>query len=90
MLLDRRRGESPPDALDVPGDMDGGELFEAKPSLLLGYITGALLMVPLVVLIIVPFAKGDWHSSNMTWTISGQWGGLGEAAFRVVGKSAEG
>src|SRR5436190_11345035 len=51
-------------------------ILGVKPSLLLGYITGALLMVPLVVLIIVPFAKGDWHSSNMTWTISGQWGGL--------------
>jgi len=28
------------------------------------------------VLIIVPFARGDYHSSNMTWAIGGQWGGL--------------
>ncbi|MFN2629990.1 MAG: APC family permease [Gaiellaceae bacterium] len=47
-----------------------------KPSIWVGYITGALLMIPLVVFIIVPFTTGDWHSSNMTWTIGGQWGGL--------------
>jgi amino acid transporter len=47
-----------------------------KPALWVGYVTGALLMVPLVVFIIVPFTTGDWHSSNMTWAIGGQWGGL--------------
>ena len=47
-----------------------------KPSLWVGYVTGALLMIPLIVFIIVPFAKGEYHSSNMTWTIGGQWGGL--------------
>src|SRR5438067_2765669 len=51
-------------------------LLGVKPSLWLGYITGALLMIPLVVFIIVPFARGDYHSSNMTWAIGGQWGGL--------------
>jgi amino acid transporter len=47
-----------------------------KPALWVGYVTGALLMIPLVVFIIVPFTTGDWHSSNMTWAIGGQWGGL--------------
>jgi len=47
-----------------------------KPSLWLGYITGALLMVPLFVLIVIPFTSGQWHSSNMHLTIAGQWGGL--------------
>jgi len=47
-----------------------------RPSIWVGYITGALLMIPLVVFIIIPFTSGDWHSSNMTWTINGQWGGL--------------
>jgi len=35
-----------------------------KPSLWLGYITGALLMVPLVCFMIVPFATGDYHGST--------------------------
>jgi amino acid transporter len=51
-------------------------IMGVKPSLWVGYVTGALLMVPLVVFIIVPFAKGDYHGSNMTWAIGGQWGGL--------------
>jgi amino acid transporter len=51
-------------------------VFGVKPSLVLGYVTGALLMVPLVVFMIVPFLSGDFHSSNMTWTVNGQWGGL--------------
>jgi amino acid transporter len=51
-------------------------VFGVKPSLFVGYVTGVLLMVPLVVFMIVPFAKGDYHSANMTWTIGGQWGGL--------------
>jgi amino acid transporter len=47
-----------------------------KPTLWVGYVTGALLMVPLVVFIVVPFTTGDFHSSNMTWTVNGPWGGL--------------
>jgi amino acid transporter len=51
-------------------------ILGVKPSLFVGYVTGALLMVPLFVLIFLPFIKGDWHSSNMTWAINGPWGGL--------------
>src|SRR3989449_1318424 len=40
-----------------------------KPSLWLGYITGALLMIPLVCFMIVPFVSGDFHSSNITCAI---------------------
>src|SRR5205823_14351939 len=41
-----------------------------KPTLWVGYVTGALLMVPLVVFIVVPFTTGDFHSSNMTWAVN--------------------
>jgi amino acid transporter len=51
-------------------------ILGVKPALWLGYVTGALLMIPLVVFMIVPFISGDYHSSNMTWNIGGQWGGL--------------
>ncbi|NUR75750.1 MAG: APC family permease [Thermoleophilia bacterium] len=47
-----------------------------KPTLWVGYVTGALLMLPLIVFIVVPFTTGDFHSSNMTWTVNGPWGGL--------------
>jgi amino acid transporter len=47
-----------------------------KPAIWLGYITGALLMVPLFVLIAIPFIRGDWHSQTLTWTVNGDWGGL--------------
>jgi amino acid transporter len=51
-------------------------ILGVKPALWVGYITGALLMVPLVVFIAVPFITGDFHSSNLTWTVNGPWGGL--------------
>ncbi len=50
-------------------------IFGVKPSLWIGYITGALLMIPLFVLVFIPFIRGDWHSSNLHWTIGGPWGG---------------
>jgi len=40
-------------------------IFGVKPSLMVGYVTGALLMIPLAVFIIVPYLTGDWHSSNV-------------------------
>src|SRR6266516_7546964 len=42
-------------------------IFGVKPSLAVGYVTGALLMIPLAVFIIVPYLTGDWHSSNVTY-----------------------
>jgi len=32
------------------------------------YITGILLMIPLLVMMVVPYLTGDWHAANMTWT----------------------
>jgi len=51
-------------------------ILGVKPSLWVGYVTGVLLMFPLVIFMIVPFVSGDFHSANMTWTVGGQWGGL--------------
>jgi len=42
-------------------------IFGVKPSLAVGYVTGALLMVPLVILIVLPYFTGDWSSSNITY-----------------------
>jgi amino acid transporter len=53
-------------------------VFGIRPAVWVAYITGALLMIPLAVFIILPYITGDWESSNMTWTLNdpGQaWGG---------------
>ncbi len=42
-------------------------IFGVKPSLLVGYITGALLVIPLAVFIILPYFTGDWQSSNVEY-----------------------
>ena len=36
-----------------------------KPSLAVGYVTGALLLVPLLIFIVMPYFTGDWHASNL-------------------------
>ena len=38
-----------------------------KPSLAVGYVTGALLMVPLAIFIVFPYFTGDWQSSNLEY-----------------------
>ena len=40
------------------------------------YLCAALLMVPLVLFVIVPYFTGDWHSSNVHATFTGPWGGI--------------
>ncbi len=42
-------------------------IYGVRPSLAVGYVTGALLMIPLAIFIIVPYFTGDWHSSNITY-----------------------
>jgi amino acid transporter len=44
-------------------------IFGVRPSLFVGYVTGALMMIPLGVFIVVPYFTGDWESSNLTWTV---------------------
>lgn len=53
-------------------------IFGIRPAVWLAYVTGAMLMIPLAVFIVLPYFTGDWESSNMTWTLDdpGQaWGG---------------
>jgi amino acid transporter len=67
-------------------------IFGIRPAVWVGYITGALLMIPLAVFIVVPYLTGDWHSSNLHWSISGPWGGwkLAIVYLYVMGWSAYG
>ncbi len=45
-------------------------IFGIRPAVWISYVTGAGLLVPLALFIIVPYLTGHWHSSNMTWGIS--------------------
>jgi amino acid transporter len=38
-----------------------------KPTLTVAYVTGALLMIPLAIFIILPYLTGDWQSSNLEY-----------------------
>jgi len=51
-------------------------VFGIRPAVWISYVTGAGLMVPLVIFILVPYLTGHWHSSNMTWAIPNGWGGF--------------
>jgi amino acid transporter len=67
-------------------------IFGIRPAVWVGYITGAMLIIPLTIFIVVPYLTGDWHSSNLHWSISGPWGGwkLAIVYLYVMGWSAYG
>jgi amino acid transporter len=49
-----------------------------RPTLWLAYATGAMLLIPVVVFVVVPYATGDWSADGLTWKLGddGQpWGG---------------
>ena len=46
-------------------------IFGIRPAVWISYVAGFGLMIPLVVIIVVPYLTGDWHSSNMTWALHG-------------------
>src|SRR6266852_7082929 len=39
-------------------------VYGIRPAVWFSYVTGAGLMIPLAVFIILPYLTGDWHSSN--------------------------
>jgi amino acid transporter len=51
-------------------------VFGLRPAVWFTYACGALLMVPLVLFVIVPYFSGDWHSANVHATFPGPWGGI--------------
>lgn len=45
-------------------------VFGIRPAVWMAYATGALLMIPLFVFIVLTHLTGDWKSSNMEWNIA--------------------
>jgi amino acid transporter len=66
-------------------------IFGIRPTVWVAYATGALLMVPLAVFMIVPYLTGDWSSSNLTWAVddNGGWK-LAIVYLYIMGWSAYG
>jgi amino acid transporter len=50
-------------------------VYGVRPAVWFAYLTGGLLMIPVLVLMFLPYITGDWSSSNMQWNI-GSGGGL--------------
>ena len=54
-----------------------------RPAVWVGYVTGGLLLIPLAVIMFLPYITGDWHSSNMNSTI--HWTSLtGDNGIKLV------
>ena len=54
-------------------------VFGTRVGVTFGYIAGALLMIPLFVMIVVPFLNGSFDSDNLTYNLNNPglaWGGL--------------
>ena len=66
-------------------------IFGIRPAVWVAYATGALLMIPLAVFMIVPYLTGDWESSNLNWLIddNGGWK-LAIVYLYIMGWSAYG
>jgi amino acid transporter len=55
-----------------------------RPAVWVGYVTGALLMLPLAVMMFLPYLTGDWHSANMHNNISATADSLGASSFTLI------
>jgi amino acid transporter len=55
-----------------------------RPAVWVGYVTGVLLLIPLAVLMFLPYITGDWHSSNLHNNISTNAHALGTSSATLI------
>jgi amino acid transporter len=55
-----------------------------RPAVWVGYVTGALLLIPLAVMMFLPYVTGHWHSSNLHNNISSGASAVGVSGFTLV------
>lgn len=54
-----------------------------RPAVWVGYVTGALLLIPLAVIMFLPYVTGHFHSSNLHDAV--QWGSLtGDTGIKLA------
>jgi amino acid transporter len=57
-------------------------VFGVRPAVWTGYLTGACLLIPLAVVIFLPYVTGDFKSSNLHNFID--WGATGATGWQLV------
>jgi amino acid transporter len=50
-------------------------VFGVRPAVWLSYLTGGLLLIPIAVLMLLPYVTGDFSGDNLQWNLDGN-GGL--------------
>lgn len=50
-----------------------------RSTVIFSYVTGIALMIPLLVMMLLPYLTGDWNAANMDWNISANGSGVGLA-----------
>ena len=55
-----------------------------RPSIWVGYVTGALLLIPLAAMMFLPYLEGHWHSGNLHNNISATAGSLGTSSVTLI------
>jgi amino acid transporter len=53
-----------------------------RPAVWVGYVTGALLLIPLAVFMFLPYLTGDFHTSNLHNAID--YGSMGDTGWTLV------
>jgi amino acid transporter len=51
-------------------------IFGVRPAVWFGYVTGALLLIPLAIFMFLPYITGDWSSTIVDWGALGDPGGF--------------
>jgi amino acid transporter len=55
-----------------------------RPAVWVGYVTGALLLLPLAIMMFLPYITGDWSSSNLHNNISTNASAAGVSSLTLV------
>jgi amino acid transporter len=60
----------------------GFNVLGMRPAVWVGYVTGGLLLIPLAIMMFLPYLTGDWSSSNLNNNID--WGATGDTGWVLV------
>ena len=62
----------------------GFNVLGMRAAVWVGYVTGGLLLIPLAIMMFLPYLTSDFHTSNLHNNISATAGSLGTSSFTLV------